>query len=59
MTPSTHTLLRAQADAYAAEVVGDSRDELFAARMRELLARAFMRGADAGYTARAAEERQP
>jgi hypothetical protein len=58
VNPETAKRIRAEADAYASEIVEGARDERLAAVTRELLVRAFLRGADAGYTAAKAEERE-
>lgn len=61
MTPNPDTLarLRAQADAYAADIVADATDVVFAERMHRLISAAYVAGADAGYVARLAEEFKP
>lgn len=59
MKPETIARLRSEAVAYAAEIV-EGADSLEVAELTATLLRsAFMRGADAGYIARRAEEREP
>jgi hypothetical protein len=58
-SPNTTQRLSAQADAYAADIVSDAKDVVFAERVYRLLRNAYMAGAEAGYLARLAEEFKP
>jgi hypothetical protein len=58
MNPDTLTRIRAEAVSYARRTIADENLADIDA-VRDLLRDAFLRGADAGYTARCAEERQP
>ena len=54
--------IRAQAEAYAVERINDNASEILTVSretLRSMLGAAYLRGADAGYTAALAEQRQP